>query len=221
MTKRIVRDPDHHICYIRISSYYKQFLVSRYGNHTPKSDIPTVFFPLTSPYHDVIAQYLVENSTFRRMCNNSYCDIAFNYSPLESDILEADICVPPSGIKHEFMAIGIPDHVYKGNMVYETNSAWQLNSCGMAEFNRIIKREFWRECLSFIDDCYYKARIERRTISRENAISDFMMTYDISMDLLENMVRYEKRFRKEMIRHIDSRRNDMEKMNDVEMFYTR
>ena len=221
MTKRIVRDPDHHVAYIRIPVYYRQFLVSRYGNHTPSQDIPTVFFPLTSPYHDVITHYLVDNSTFRRLCNNSYCDIAFNYSPLRSDILEADIAVPPTGLKHEFMAIGIPDRVYKGNMVYETSSAWQLNSSGMAEFNRMIKREYWRECLSFIDDCAVKAKIERRSSSRENAISDFMMTYDIPMDLLENMIRYEKRFRKAMIKEIKSRRDNMEKMNDVEMFYTR
>ena len=219
MTKQLKEYTGSRVTYLRISEYYRQFLVSRYGNVSPKSDQPTIVFPVSSPYYDIICRYLVNNVRMKPMSNNAFSDNAFHYRMLDL-FSENDISIPPASEKGEFFAVAIPDRVCHSGRVIDTSNYWQLSSCGLVEFNRTVKREFWRVCLAFIDDCFTQAKIEDRRMTRENAISDFMMTFDIPMELYENLYRYEKRFRKEMVRDIEARRQKMEKLNDVQMIYT-
>ena len=57
-------------------------------------------------------------------------------------------------------------------------------------------------------------------MTRESAISDFMVSYDIPMSCYENIIRYDQRIRKEIIEDIDKRRAWMEMLNDTVMTYT-
>ena len=118
------------------------------------------------------------------------------------------------------MPLLMPEYVYRSNGMVSTSPFWQLNRAGAVEFNRLVKAEFWSECIRFIDECFTAARIQGRKMTRESAISDFMVSYDIPMSCYENIIRYDQRIRKEIVEDIDKRRAWMEMLNDTVMTYT-
>lgn len=203
----------HFVTYIKLSVYLRQYIRSRYGKSV-------AILPLYSPLYGCLEQYLVNNACLRPFTDRSCSQYAFTCPP---DTVLPDgrnFFKPQQDEKEEYVALLMPEYVYRINGMLLTSPFWQLNRTGAIEFNRLVKAEFWRECIRFIDECFTSARIQGRKVTRESAISDFMVAYDIPMSYYENIIRYDQRIRKEIIEDIDKRRIWMEKLNDTAMTYT-
>lgn len=201
------------VTYVKLSVHYRKYLQSRYGKKV-------VSLPLYSPLYGCIEQYLINNASLSYFCYRSCSQFVFQCH---------DDCFTPDGRsvlnmkpaeKEDFIPILIPFNVFRSSGIVPTSPYWQLSKDGMVEFNRLVKAEFWSECLRFIDECFDAARVQGIRMTCENAIADFMVAMDIPMSCYENLVRYRKRIRKEITEGFDKKRAWLESFNDVVMTYT-
>lgn len=201
------------VTYVKLSVHYRKYLQSRYGKDV-------VSLPLYSPLYSCIEQYLINNASLSYSCSRSCTQFVFQCP---------SGCLTPDGrlvsdmkptVKEDFVPILIPGRVFRSSGIMSTSPYWQLSKDGTVEFNRLVKAEFWNECLRFIDECFNVARIQGVRMTRENAIADFMVAMDIPMSCYENLVRYEKRIRKEIVESFEKKRAWLESFNDVVMTYT-
>lgn len=199
--------------YVKLSVYLRQYLKSRYGKDT-------VILPLMNPLYSCMEQYLVNNYSMSvissRACSqrmyigNGTTDLFERGSSFKLDDAE----------KQEFIAIQLPERIFKGGLLMNTSDNWQLSNTGAIEFNKLVKREFWTECMKFVDECFTAARIQGTRTTRENAISDFMVAMDIPMQHYENLIRYYKRMKNWMRADIEKRREWIESLNSTALTYT-
>lgn len=122
--------------------------------------------------------------------------------------------------KQEYIAIQLPERIFRAGSLVNTSDNWQLSNTGFVEFNKLVKKEFWVECMKFVDECFTSARIQGIRTTRENAISDFMVAMDIPMLYYENMIRYYKRMKNRISADIEKRREWLESLNDTALTYT-
>lgn len=204
---------DFNVTYVKLSVYLRQYLRSRYGKDV-------VILPLYSPLYGCIEQYLVNNYSLACITNRACPEFAFNSPKGTLSYDGKDFYKPQESEKQEFIAIQMPNFVYRKNGMLKTSGYWQLSRNGCVEFNRLVKADFWRELIRFIDDCFTTAKIQNMKMTRERAISDFITAYDIPMNCYENFLRYDRRIRDEMNRCIENRRTWMESLNDIQLTYT-
>lgn len=201
------------VTYVKLSVHYRKYLQSRYGKKI-------VSLPLYSPLYGCIEQYLINNASLSYFCYRSCSQFVFQ---CPSDFVTPDgrsVSNMKPTEKEDFIPILIPSSVFRASGNIPTSPYWQLSKDGTVEFNRLIKAEFWSECLRFIDECFDAARVQGIRMTCENAIADFMVAMDIPMSCYENLVRYRKRIRKEITEGFDKKRAWLESFNDVVMTYT-
>ena len=210
INKQVINPP---VMYVKLSVYLRQYLRSRYGKNV-------VILPLMSALSACIDQYLVNNYSMvqlspnvcsQRMFNNKKTSDLFEYTP--SFIME-------ESEKQKYIAIQLPGRIYRAGLLMRTSDNWQLSNTGFVEFNKLVKKEFWVECMKFVDECFASARIQGIRTTRENAISDFMVAMDIPMLYYENMIRYYKRMKNRISDDIEKRREWLEGLNDTALTYT-
>lgn len=199
------------VFYLKVSDYYRSYMLSKYGE--------VVCFPITTQTYDLIYRSVVNNGSMSALTPFAFSEAAFNY--VRSDeLFDIDISLPPQDERKNFIRIAMPKVVSRFGKTSEVGSIWQINRHGAIELRKLITREFWQDLLEFIDECFTRARINGTNITRENAISDFMSVNDIDMRWYENIIRYDKRFRKRRIKEIEQRRNLFEEKLDVQFTYT-
>lgn len=201
------------VTYIKLSVHLRQYIRSRYGKSV-------VILPLYSPLYGCLEQYLVNNACLHPITDRSCSQYAFT-CPSDTVLPDGrDFFKPQQDEKDEYVALLMPEYIYRFCGKIPVSPFWQLSRPGTVEFNRLVKAEFWRECIRFIDECFTSARMQGTKMTRKAAISDFMTAYDIPMSYYENIIRYDQRIRKEIIEDVDKRRAWMERLNDTVMTYT-
>lgn len=210
-TKKNVSAPP--VMYVKLSIYIRKYMESRYGKDV-------LIIPFMSPIYTCMEQYLVNNYSMVRISPRACSQRMFNYNAT-SDLFErSGICVMDTAEKQEYIAVQIPERVFKGGLIVKTSDNWQLSNTGFVEFNKLVKREFWMECMKFVDECFTSARIQGLRTTRENAISDFMVAMDIPMQYYENMIRYYNRMINRIHSDIEKKREWLESLNDTALTYT-
>lgn len=205
--------PKENISYVKLGVHIRKYLESKYG----KSPLT---FPYSSPLYSCIEKYIVNNYTLSPVSLLSYSDFAFHYEAGNPLFNEKTPSLPSAEDKPEFIAIAIPQSVYRIGSLIETSNNWQLSSLGVVEFRRLASREFWMDCIHFVDDCFLSARLRAETVTKENAISDFIVAYNIPMSSYDNILRSERRARTRMQAEIEKRRTWVERLNDTALAYT-
>ncbi len=204
------------ITFVKLSPHYRAYLHSLYGEGVLR-------FPVSSPLYAAFEHGLICNPRMRTLSQLACCASLFRLEttqhPHVTDFTP-DLKLLTDEAKKDFVAIEMPAVVVRSPSAYMTDSFWQLSYKGAADFRKAVKTEFWIECLRFINACQTEATIKGSTASIENAISDFMMAYQIPMDLYENMLRYYRRSKIELQKQIDEYRTRMENINGVPLCYT-
>lgn len=201
------------VMYVKLSVYLRQYLRSRYGKNV-------VILPLMSPLSTCIDQYLVNNYSMVQLSPNVCSQHMFNNEKM-CDLFEyTSSFVLDQSEKQEYIAIQLPERIFRAGSLVNTSDNWQLSNTGFVEFNKLVKKEFWVECMKFVDECFTSARIQGIRTTRENAISDFMVAMDIPMLYYENMIRYYKRMKNRISADIEKRREWLESLNDTALTYT-
>lgn len=199
------------VFYLKVSDYYRSYLLSKYGE--------VVYFPTTTQAYDLIYRSIVNNGSMSALTPFAFSEAAFNYDR-SNELFDIDICLPPHDERKSFISIAMPNVVSRFGKTSEVGSTWQINRYGAIELRKLITREFWQDLLEFVDECFTRARINGIDITRENAISDFMSVNDIDMKWYENIIRYNKRFRRRRIKEIEQNRELLEQKLDAQFTYT-
>lgn len=186
---------------------------SRYGKDV-------VIVPFMSPIYTCMEQYLVNNYSMVRISPRACSQRMFNYNGSSDLFQNSKTSIMDISEKQEYIAVQIPERIFKAGLIIKTSDNWQLSNTGFVEFNKLVKKEFWMECLKFVDECFTSARIQGLRTTRENAISDFMVAMDIPMQYYENMIRYYKRMINRINSDIEKKREWLESLNDTALTYT-
>lgn len=202
----------HNACYIRLSEYYLRFYQMKYGGNL-------IVFPDNHPLRMIVNMQLCQNASLKLLTPHCYCDLAFNYDR-DGVVFDLDIATPNPDEKDQFLAVSIPDTVYRYGSPVKTSANWQLTKSGTETFRKQAKEEFWSDCLTFIRECKARAASMGEDVTIESALSDFMIHYDIPMEHFENMVRYHNRVRTRMIPQIEKKRECMEDKSGRLFYYT-
>lgn len=210
-TSKTVSPPP--VMYVKLSVYLRQYLRSRYGKDV-------VIIPFMSPIYSCMEQYLVNNYSMTRISTKVCTQRMYNYNGTSDLFDHTPAVVMDEAEKQEYVAVQLPERIFKGGLVIGTSDNWQLSNTGFVEFNKLVKREFWMECMKFVDECFASARIQNQRTTRENAISDFMVAMDIPMKYYENMIRYYNRMKNKIHSDIGNRREWLESLNDSALTYT-
>lgn len=215
-TKRNMTKTPQNVTFVKLSPHYRAYLRSLYGD-------VVLQFPVSSRLYAVFEQGLICNNRMRTLSQLACCASLFMQKTAQHPHASDAPFVPKllsDAEKNEFVAIEMPAIVVRSPSVYTTNSFWQLSYKGASDFRKAVKTEFWMECLQFIGSCHTEAAIKGTTVSIENAISDFMMAYQIPMELYENMLRYYRRSKIELQKQIERTRIRLESVNNVPLCYT-
>ncbi|MGN0311116.1 MAG: hypothetical protein ACI4C3_11135 [Bacteroides sp.] len=127
---------------------------------------------------------------------------------------------PSEDDKREFIQLALPEYAMKYSSPREVDGFWQLTAVGFFRFRALMKNEFWNGAFAFITDCFSRAHARGELTTRENAMSDFMMMYDIPMDQFETMMRYERRESKRFEAAIEQNRSMLQRETGNRFFYT-
>lgn len=200
------------VCYLRVSSYFQEYLRIKYGGFP-------IRFPEIHPASVVLERMISQNPSLKPLDSNCYCSAAFNYNQ-NGKVFDIEVGVPNPDEREEFIPICLPESVHRFGGVVRTSDNWQLTQKGAKMLRKIIKREFWIDCLLFVDDCFARAQIMGEQVTKEDAIADFMTVYEIPMEHYENMITYERRQRKSIGKDISERREFLEKHSGNCFFYT-
>lgn len=201
------------VMYVKLSIYLRKYMESRYGKDV-------VIVPFMSPIYTCMEQYLVNNYSMVRISPRACSQRMFNYNGSSDLFQNSKTSIMDISEKQEYIAVQIPERIFKAGLIIKTSDNWQLSNTGFVEFNKLVKKEFWMECLKFVDECFTSARIQGLRTTRENAISDFMVAMDIPMQYYENMIRYYKRMINRINSDIEKKREWLESLNDTALTYT-
>lgn len=203
--------PKENVMYVRLSRYYINYLTTRYGN--------PVLFPAMIPISQYVDRFLVNNPTMCRLTPFSFSNAAFHHKE-QNPLFTINAYLPDKEERSEFVAIVIPDEVYRNGSVVNTSNTWQLSAPGAVQFRKQVKRDFWIAFSQFYDDCMHRAQRLGDKVTIENAITDFISIYNIEMKEFENMVRYWGRLRNQMQNEIEKRRDRLEAQTGNVFVYT-
>lgn len=196
------------VTYLKVSPYIKSWMECKYGKY--------ICFPYMSQHYSCLCRYLINNSSMSAITDFSFSEKAFHYDNPSSFFVGC----PTEEVKQQCIAIELPETVFRGHQELHTNGYWQLSKQGAIELRKIIKNEFMVDLITFIDECFLRARINGIKVTRENAIDDFITIYGIDMSCRENFWTYVKRERKSMAKEIEFRRNALEEKYDRQLCYT-
>lgn len=200
------------VCYIHLSEYYRRFYEVKYGGQP-------VVFPENHPLWMTLNTQICPNMSLKMLTPHSYSELAFNYDR-KGKVFDVDIASPSLEEKTGFLAVRIPETVYRHGAPVKTSANWQLTKAGAESFRKQAKVDFWMECLEFIRECKARAVAMGEDVTVESAMSDFMIHYDIPMEHFENMLRYNQRVKKRMVASIDKKRERMEEKSGRLFYYT-
>lgn len=209
--KKLLTKEKINVFYLKVSDYYRSFLLSKYGD--------VVCFPSISQAYDLICRCVVNNGSMSLLTPFAFSEAAFTYKR-NSAMFDININLPEEEERQNFIAIAMPVVVPRFGKQVETSSTWQISQRGAIELRKLIIREFWQDFFEFADDCSTQARIQGTKVSRENSMSDFMTIHQIDMNHYENLMRYDRRFRKRRIKEIEQNRILMEDRYDMQFTYT-
>lgn len=199
------------VAYLKISSYMKGYLQTKYGE--------IVSFPFSTRLYSTVFQYIVNNPSMSPVTPFSFSQKAFHYKR-EDSVFDIDVSLPPEDEREQFVAIELPAFVFRYGKEVPVTPFWQFSRKGSVEIRKLIHKEFWINCLEFIDECFVRARIGGTKVTRENAIADFMTINNIDMVWYETLVRYNNRFRQKIGKEIEMKRSEMEEFTDRQFCYT-
>ena len=200
--------PQPAVTFLKVSPYIKSWIECKYGKVIS-------FHPMTQAYMS-LGRYAVNNASMVSLTEFSYSEAAFNYANKDSFFVGC----PSEEDKKQFIAIELPETVWRGFNTMSTDRYWQLSKAGAIELRRILKNEFMMELFKFIDDCFTRARISGTGTGREQAVDDFITMFEIDMEWRETLLRYDRRDRKKMLQAIEDHRDMMEKKYDRQFCYT-
>lgn len=193
--------------FVRISNYVRMYFYVKYGS--------PVNLPYSHPLYQLMSSHLVNNPTLCRISKQSSCHAAID---LYTRSCISDV---PEGLSEgesvdELMEVVMPDTIHRSGTSISVGPYFQLDNIGARLFRKSAKSEFWQEMQLFIRQCFIRAANRGEKVSREEAISDFIIAYGIPMSLYENMLRCERRERKRLDEEIENKRDFMERrINDV------
>ena len=200
------------VCYVRVEPYFHGYLKAQYGG-----------FPLLFPEFHVVPSILESriavNTTLKQVTDLCYSQAAFEYDR-EGKVFDIHIGTPHPDRVEEYVPIQLPETVQRHNGIVKVGKTSQLNKNGASLIRKAIKDEFWTAMSKFIDECIVRSRVTGDYVTIENAISDFMMIYDIPMEELDNMVKSERRKRKAMYDESKARRARIEAVTGNKFYYT-
>lgn len=199
------------VAYLKISDYLKSYLQTKYGE--------IVSFPFSTRLYSVVSQHIVNNPSMTPFTPFSYSQEAFRYKQGEG-AFNINISLPLESERAQFVPIELPEFVYRFDKRMTVTPLWQFSKLGAIEIRKFIDKEFWIDCLEFIDDCFLRARIGNTKVTRENAIADFMTIYNIDLIWYETLIRYAQRRRKRIAYEIEMKRSQMEEYTDRQFCYT-
>ena len=208
-TSNTIIQPPRNTTYIRVSSYVRRYFYVKYG--TP------VVLHTGHPMYQLMVRHLVYNPTLccisKQSANRASMDPA-----IRGTIKEASTTMHTDEAD-ELMEVMMPQTILRSGMAKQTNWYYQLDNTGARLFRKEAKSEFWQEMQLFIRQCFVRAASQGEKVTREEAISDFMIAYGIPMDHYESLVRCERRERKRIEEDIEQRRDFMEqRVNDVFLY---
>lgn len=200
------------VCYLRVEPYMHGYLKAQYGG-----------FPLLFPeFHlipSIIESRIAVNASLKQVTELCYSQAAFEYDR-DGKVFDINIGTPHPDRVEEYISIQLPESVQRRNGIVKVGKNWQLNKNGASLVRQVIKDEFWTALSLFIEDCIKRSRVTGDYVTIENAISDFMMVYDIPMEELDNMVKGERRKRQAMYEDIKLRRDRIEAATGNKFYYT-
>lgn len=200
------------VCYLRVSAYFQEYLKIKYGGFP-------IRFPEVHPASVILETRISQNPSLKALDINGYCSAAFNYKRV-GKVFDIEIGTPAPDEREEFIPICLPESVQRFGGMVRTSDNWQLTQKGSKQLRKIIKREFWTDCLLFVDECFARARVTGENVTKEDAVADFMTIYEIPMEHYENMITYERRERKNIGRDIEDKRDRLEEQSTNRFFYT-
>lgn len=207
----IVEDSKH-VTYVRMSVHLRQFLRIKYGGEPLE-------FPEGHSLNSVLDKCLVRNPLMKPLSTRSYSEAAFEYEEKgQIDDIEND--APSEQDRVEFICVALPEVVMKYSMCVKTDGFWQLSKVGVQRFSQEANNEFWNDCMNFIKECFTRAQARCQRMTIEDAISDFMLAYDIPMECYENMLRYQRRMSIRIGNEIDEKRKMMQRRSGTAFIYT-
>lgn len=199
------------VAYLKVSGYIKRFLQTKYGE--------IVKFPFVSMLYSAMFQHIVDNPLMAPVTPFSFSQRAFCYER-EDVVFDMNISLPPEDEKDQFVAIELPPAVFRFGREMDVTPFCQFSRRGAVEMRRLIHREFWTECLAFIDDCFTRSRICNVKVTRENALIDFMFVNGINMVWHETLIRHVTRVRRKIEFEIEQKRAAMEENANCQFCYT-
>ena len=186
--KKTETETTQRVCYIRMSEYYKRFYMVKYGGEP-------VVFPKKHCLQVVLEENLCENRDLRLLTKECFSKMAFHYDR-DGKVFDVNIACPDPDKKDEYLGVCIPDVIYgRRGVPKQTSDCWQLNKTGAERFRDALKNEFWTDCIDFIRDCKARGAAVGEDVTIENAMSDFLLMYDIPMSHYESMLKAERRAR--------------------------
>lgn len=200
--------PQKFVAYLKVSAYLKTWLECKYGK--------CISFPYMTQMHSCLIRHLVCNNSMSLITAFSYSQQAFHYK--NTDLLP--VSCPDENEKDLFVAIELPENIYKGCALLKVTPYFQISKQGAIILRDLIKNEFMIDLFSFVEECFTRARLNGTKVTREQAIDDFITMYGIDMSWRENFDRYFKRERKTMLDQIEKRREAREEEFDRQYVYT-
>lgn len=200
------------VCYVRVEPYFHGYLKAKYGGFPLR-------FPEFHPIPDILENRIAPNASLKQVTDMCYSQAAFEYDR-EGKVFDIEIGTPHPDRRAEYIPVLLPRFVQRRNGVVRVGKNWQLNKNGAGMVRESIKNEFWTAISLFITDCITRSRVTGETVTIENAISDFMMMYDVPMEMLDNMVKGERRKRQAMYESSETRRERMKSETGNSFYYT-
>ena len=196
------------VAYLKVSPYLKSWLECKHGK--------VISFPHMTQMHSCLLRYMVCNNSMSLITPFSYSQQAFHYKNTEL----LPIACPDESEKSQFIAIELPETIYKGCALLKITPFYQISKQGCIILRDLIKNEFMIDLFSFVDECFTRARLNGTKVTREQAIDDFITIHGIDMSWRENFERYFKREKRNMIDQIEKRREAREEEFDRQYVYT-
>lgn len=206
--KKKEQSPQPIVAYLKVSPYIKAWMNRKYGRIAK--------FPYVSQLHSMLYRHIVSNPDMKNLTEFSYSEHAFSFSRSDSFFSG----MPKSVDKDLFVAIELPEKVYKGPHELTVSRYWQLSSSGAKVIRRMLMDEFMSDLFKFIDDCQTRARLSGEKTTKEQAIDDFITINGIDMSCRENLDRYTRREGKRIAEEIEQRRLMLEEQTGLQLCYT-
>lgn len=206
-------EQQQHFIYVRLPEYLRQFLRVKYGGEP-------ILLPATHPCMGLMDKWMIRTPNMKPVHSGTLCEALLDENMRKMVDESVQWFVPSEDERKEYLRIVIPANVRKYTSCIATDGFWQLMREGYSQFKQVVKEEFWNDCFAFLNDCNSRAHARGETVTREDAMSDFMTIYNIPMEQFETMLRYHTRERTRMRKEIEHRREMLQASSGNKMIYT-